>query len=101
MFIQLIDGRLKDEASWARIQEMGQRWDREEAARAPGFLGGDWIRDLKDPKHIVAIIRFESAEKAAENSKRPETNKFFQEMLALSEGEPRFVDGDLVYSSGR
>ncbi|GEM_PF-2849708 len=101
MFIQIIDARLKDEGSWSELEQMGRRWDQEEAQRAPGFVSADWVRDLKDSKHLIGLIRFESAEKAAENSKRPETNQFYQQMVALMEGEPRFIDGELVHSSQR
>lgn len=42
------------------------------------------------------IGKFESAEKAAENSKRPEITANYHRMLALLESEPTFVDGDLI-----
>ncbi len=100
MFVQVIEGRLKDADSWARFKELGEAWERDEAGRAPGFLGFDFMQDRADPRHFVEVVRFESAEKAQENSKRPETNRFFQQMVALLEGEPRFVDCDLIQSGG-
>ena len=96
MYVQVIDSRLKSEDGWRTVKEMIEAWDRDEAKRAPGYIGGQWLRDRKDPKHVVAVIQFESAEKAQENSNRPETNQFYQRMLALMDGEPKFLDCDAV-----
>lgn len=101
MFVQVIEGRLKEAGQWERLKELGNAWEREEAGRAPGYLGFDFMQDRNDPQHFVEVVRFESAEKARENSTRPETNRFFEQILALLEGEPRFVDCDLVQSAQR
>lgn len=92
MFMQVIEGRLKDERNWQVLQAMDKDWDEKEASRAPGYIKAELYRDAKDPRHIVQLVWFESPEKAAENSKRPETNAFYQRVLAITEGEPRFID---------
>jgi quinol monooxygenase YgiN len=99
VFVQVIEGRLKEAGGWERLRELGNAWEREEAPRAPGYLGFDFLRDRKDPQHFVEVVRFESAEKARENSNRPETNRFFEQIVALLEGQPRFVDCDQVQSA--
>jgi len=98
VFVQIIEGRLKDASGWERLKELGETWQREEAGRAPGYLGFDFMQDRDDPSHFVEVVRFESAEKARENSSRPQTNRFFEQIVSLLEDQPRFVDCDLVPS---
>jgi heme-degrading monooxygenase HmoA len=96
MFVQVIEGRLKSEDGWKTIEDMERAWARDEEQRAPGYISGDWLKDRKDPRHVLAVIRFESAEKAQENSGRPETNRFYERMLSLLEEAPSFLDCDRV-----
>lgn len=53
-------------------------------------------RDRSDSDHYVEIIEFPSYEQAMENSKLPETNRIFEEMVALCDGMPTFTDLDVV-----
>ncbi|GHG76885.1 ester cyclase [Streptomyces griseocarneus] len=53
-------------------------------------------RDHTDSEHYVEIIEFPSYEKAMENSNLPETNRIFEEMVALCDGLPSFTDLDVV-----
>jgi quinol monooxygenase YgiN len=99
VFVQVIEGRLKDASGWTRLKELGETWQREEAHRAPGYQGFDFLMDRSDPTHFIEVVRFESHEKAQENSRRPETNRFFQQILALLDGEPRFIDCDLAQNT--
>jgi hypothetical protein len=101
MFVQVIEGRLKNAADWDRLRELGDEWQRDEGARAPGYQGFDFLMDRNDPRHFIEVVRFESAERARENSSRPETNAFFQRILALLEADPRFVDCDVALSASR
>ena len=98
MFVQVIEGRLKDASGWAQLRELGEIWQREQAQRAPGYQGFDFLMDRNDPAHFIEVVRFESAEKAQENSRRPETNSFFEKIRTLLDGEPRFVDCDAAQS---
>ena len=97
MYVQIIDGQLKSEDGWRTIDEMEERWRKNEANRAPGYISGQWLRDRKDPKHVVAVIQFDSAETAQQNSNRPETNEFYQRMVTILEKPPTFVDCDVVH----
>lgn len=53
-------------------------------------------RDLADAEHYVEIIEFPSHEAAMANSDLPETNRIFEEMVALCDGAPSFTDLDVV-----
>jgi steroid delta-isomerase-like uncharacterized protein len=52
--------------------------------------------DRADTGHVVEIVEFPSYEEAMRNSNLPETDRIFQEMVALCETPPRFTDLDVV-----
>jgi steroid delta-isomerase-like uncharacterized protein len=53
-------------------------------------------RDRADTHHVVEILEFPSYEEAMRNSNLPETNRIFEEMVALCEMPPTFTDLDVV-----
>lgn len=52
--------------------------------------------DRSRPDHLVEIVEFPSYEQAMKNSQLPETNRIYQEMVALCEEPPTFTDLDVV-----
>ena len=97
MFVQLIHHRVK-EGGWERLQQVAERWRREQASIAPGFKGEYVLREKTDPNRCTVVVLFENEELARQNSNRPETNAFFKEWSQYVDGEPEFVDCDVVYS---
>lgn len=53
-------------------------------------------KDRADTHHVVEIVEFPSYEEAMRNSNLPETDRIFQELVALCEMPPRFTDLDVV-----
>lgn len=53
-------------------------------------------KDRSDASHYVEIVEFPSHEEAMKNSRLPETDRIFQEMVALCDGMPSFTDLDVV-----
>ncbi|MEU5807997.1 MULTISPECIES: ester cyclase [unclassified Streptomyces] len=53
-------------------------------------------RDRESETHYVDVVEFPSYEDAMKNSHLPETDKMFQEMVALCDGMPRFTNLDVV-----
>ncbi|MFC5028756.1 ester cyclase [Streptomyces sp. So13.3] len=53
-------------------------------------------KDRADASHYVEIVEFPSYEEAMKNSQLPETERIFQEMVALCDGMPTFTDLDVV-----
>ncbi|WP_046733105.1 ester cyclase [Streptomyces humi] len=52
--------------------------------------------DRSDASHVVEIVEFPSYEEAMRNSRLPETDEVFHEMLALCDQMPKFTDLDVV-----
>ncbi|MFD3327661.1 ester cyclase [Streptomyces sp. NPDC058701] len=53
-------------------------------------------RDREAGTHYVDLVEFPSYEEAMKNSRLPETDLMFQEMVALCEGMPTFMNLDVV-----
>ncbi|MFB6619657.1 ester cyclase [Streptomyces sp. NPDC085524] len=53
-------------------------------------------KDRESQNHYVELVEFPSYEEAMKNSGLPETDRMFQEMVALCEGMPTFTNLDVV-----
>ncbi|MEV8429156.1 ester cyclase [Streptomyces sp. HUAS 31] len=91
-FVQLIDCRT------SRFDEMNRLMDRwVEQTEGKRTATHDIIgKDRSDSGHFVEIVEFASYEDAMRNSNLPETDRIFQEMVALCDETPTFTDLDVV-----
>jgi hypothetical protein len=87
MFIQVIHGKVKDEAGLQRCMD---RWDRELAPGAIGYLGT--TAGVCDDGTFIALARFESPELAMRNSDRPEQTAWWAETTACFDGDVSVMD---------
>jgi steroid delta-isomerase-like uncharacterized protein len=91
-FVQLIDCRT------SRIDEMNRLMDtwveqtKGKRTATHNIIG----KDRSDDSHFVEIVEFPSYEEAMRNSNLPETERVFQEMVALCDETPTFTDLDVV-----
>jgi|SRR5688572_6994596 len=86
MFIQVIQSKTSrpDE-----VRALTEEWG-ELPNEGSGFLGGTY--GITDDGDFFGVIRFESQEKAAANSARPETDAMATRMAELMDGPPTFYD---------
>ncbi|QOV36191.1 ester cyclase [Streptomyces ferrugineus] len=91
-FVQLIDCRT------SRFDEMNRLMDRwVEQTKGKRTATHDIIgSDRSDASHFIEIVEFPSYEEAMRNSHLPETDRIFQEMVALCDETPTFTDLDVV-----
>lgn len=75
MFVQVIQGPGSDMEA---VQATADRWLRELAPGAEGWLGGTY--GVTDDGMVIAVVRFESADAARRNAARPEQQAWWQEM---------------------
>jgi quinol monooxygenase YgiN len=97
MFVQVIRVKVKPDA-WDSIRALDERWEREQAPIAPGFIGSYILREIDAPDRAMLAVLFESQALAQQNSDRPETNAWYRELLTLIDGEPEFIGTDVVRS---
>ena len=73
---------------------MGERWLRDLAPGADGWLGGTY--GFTDDDEFMAIVRFVSRAAADANGARPEQGAWWAEMAALFDGPAEFHDAEDV-----
>lgn len=91
MFIQVIEGRIRDGEA---MKERVYLWSREVARQATGYLGS--THGLASDGTWISVVRFESERAARRNSERPEQSAWWTETSALFVGEVRFDDSTEV-----
>ena len=91
MFVQVIQGKVEDPAA---VRAQFDRWADELGPTAIGWLGT--TAGVTDDGTLVVIARFENAEKAQQNSDRPEQGESWAELSNLFTDEPTFLDGTEV-----
>src|SRR4051794_37289619 len=94
MFVQVIEGKIDDQAAADRLME---RWQAEIQPGATGYLG---VTSGSTPDgRAIAIVRFDSADSAAANGARPEQSAWWAEMEKTYDGPVTFSDSsDVVVS---
>lgn len=91
MFIQVVQGKVGDEAGLRRNLD---RWQQELMPGARGYLGT--TAGATDDGTFVALARFESEAAARANSDRPEQGAWWAETEKCFDGEVQFLDCDGV-----
>ncbi|WP_148573410.1 hypothetical protein [Nocardioides caldifontis] len=91
MFIQIIEGRCRDQE---RARSLLERWQDEQAPEAGGWLGGTY--GFTDDGRLLAVVRFDSRESAERNSGRAEQGAWWSEMEECFDGPVEFHDSDDV-----
>lgn len=87
MFIQVIQGKVSDEAGLRRSMD---RWQAELMPGAVGYLGT--TAGICADGTFVALARFESADAARANSERAEQGAWWTEMEQHFDGDVTFMD---------
>lgn len=91
-FTQIVDFRTKQ---LDEVLAMQQEWQNNPDNSAYN-VDVQFAQDRDDSEHCMVLITFDSYEQAMENSQRPSTSEFSSRMMKLSEGEPRFVNLDVL-----
>jgi hypothetical protein len=87
MFIQVIQGKVKDEE---KLRECMDQWVKDLMPGARGFLGS--TAGAADDGTFVMMARFDSEESARANSDRPEQGEWWAECEPCFDGKPTFMD---------
>jgi hypothetical protein len=96
MFIQVFQGKTKDPAGLRRQMD---RWNSELRPSAVGYLGS--TAGVSDDGEFIAVARFESEDKARQNSDRPEQGEWWAETEKYFDGEVLFHDLNRVETMGK
>jgi hypothetical protein len=98
MFVQVIEGKVRDADLLARQSE---RWMREIKPGVKGYLGS--TTGVTPDGHAITIARFESQQAAAKNSESAQQSAWWNETAKAYDGDPTFresTDVDTVFGGG-
>ncbi|MEU9736114.1 ester cyclase [Streptomyces sp. NPDC048002] len=91
-FVQLIDCRTSRFDEMNRLMDTWVEQTKGKRTATHNVIG----KDRSDESHFIEIVEFPSYEEAMRNSKLPETDQIFQDMVALCDETPTFTDLDVV-----
>jgi len=91
-FVQVIEFNTTDIDSVRQVNEEWRRATEGKRTARREILA----RDRNNPGRYLAIVFFDSAESAAQNSNLPETQAAAEKYMALSDGPPAFSDLDVL-----
>ncbi|KRV48485.1 SnoaL-like polyketide cyclase [Wenjunlia vitaminophila] len=91
-FVQVIDCKTSKVDELNRLMDDWVRATEGKRTATHSIVG----RDRADSTHVVEIVEFPSYEEAVKNSKLPETDRIFQEMVAVCDQAPTFTDLEVL-----
>ncbi|WP_156723395.1 ester cyclase [Streptomyces apocyni] len=91
-FVQVIDCKTSRLDELNRVLDSWAEATKGKRTATHAIMG----QDRSDMSHVVEIVEFPSYEEAMRNSNLPETDRYFQEMVALCDEMPSFTDLDVV-----
>lgn len=87
MFVQIIEGRVRDAEE---LKAMGEEWRRDLRPGAAGFLGA--TSGATADGRAITVVRFEDEAAAQANAARPEQSAFWERMAKLYDGDITFTE---------
>ncbi|MBO8191202.1 ester cyclase [Streptomyces oryzae] len=91
-FVQFIDCKTENVEQLDRLMDDWVEATQGKRTATHSMVG----QDRSDSTHVVEIVEFPSYEEAMKNSQLPETDRIFQELVAVCEETPTFTDLDVV-----
>jgi steroid delta-isomerase-like uncharacterized protein len=91
-FVQIIDCKTNKFHDISRLLDTWAEQTKGKRTATHAIIG----KDRSEDDHYVEIIEFPSYEEAMKNSNLPETDRTFQEMVALCDELPTFTDLEVV-----
>jgi hypothetical protein len=98
MFVQIINGRVKDPEA---IRRHDEQWRKHVMPGAKGFLGS--TVGVADDNSFIAFVRFSDEASARANSDRPEQSAWWTDFQQALDGEPAFRESNdiaLLFDGG-
>ena len=89
-FVQIVEYQTSRFDEVLALGRERERSDKESLARRVTVTA-----DRDRPGTYLTIVEFDSAESAAKNSERPETQQFAEQMGKLTDGPPKFYNLDV------
>jgi quinol monooxygenase YgiN len=73
-----------------------EKWWEERQPKVKGAIATTLHRNEGNPSELIMTAVFDSKENYVANAEDPEQDKWYQEMRALLESDPRWMDGEVL-----
>jgi quinol monooxygenase YgiN len=80
----------------AQLDALFNQWWDERRPKIKGAVSSTVYRNVSNPAEIMLAVVFDSKENYEANANDPEQGEWYQKLVALLEGEPRWIDGDVL-----
>lgn len=74
------------------IIALHEDWERNQQPKATGYLSGELLRNIRNSREFIAIMRFESQEFAQSLANDPEYKAWYIRLTSLAEGIPTLTE---------
>jgi quinol monooxygenase YgiN len=78
------------------IVAMLEKWWNERRPKINGAISSTIHRNITNPQELIMSVVFESEESYRANASDPEQDKWYQELRALLDADPRWMDGEVL-----
>jgi heme-degrading monooxygenase HmoA len=69
-----------------------EHWQQNQQAKTIGYLSGELLRNMKDPRQFMVIMRFESQESVHTLANTPEHKAWYQRVVSFTESTPTMTE---------
>ena len=78
------------------LNAMFDKWWAERAPKAKGAIASSVHRNDSNPSEVIVSVVFADKASYDANADDPEQDKWYQEMRALLDADPRWLDGEVL-----
>jgi heme-degrading monooxygenase HmoA len=96
MWAQLIKARIRP-GKEEEARNIVQEFESELGGATPPWQQITVCQNQRDPSEVYTLVVFESEEKARENERSPEQDRRYRRLTEVYEGQPEFVDMNVVF----
>lgn len=100
MWAQIIKARMKPGAEESMMQ-LQKEIEAEAAGASSPFVKSITLQNQNDPSEYHTVVFFKSEAAARANENTPDQQKRIERIQALYDGQPEFVDCNVVYETSR
>jgi quinol monooxygenase YgiN len=78
------------------LQALFEEWWNERRPQIKGAIASTIYRNVQNPAEVMVAVVFDSKENYMANAQDPAQDAWYKKMVACLEGEPRWIDGDIL-----
>jgi len=82
------------------IIALHEDWQRSQRSKTRGYLSGELLHNIQDPRMFIAIARYESEAAARAAVENPEQVAWYRRLASLTEMEPIYAEYQSAWQAG-